>query len=362
VLARVVSIRDFDAGLLKADLGKEPGTKPRVLILANVPRLLTGQQEAVSQFLANGGGVLVTLGERVDARYYNEQLFHGGEGWLPARLDEIAGDEAKPDQAVSPLPASFFHPALDLFREGTAGGLGDARFPRWWKVTTPGRNSAASPVALLTNNDPFLVERSYRGGRVLLCTVPLDNSWRTNLPDLTGFAPLAHELTYYLAGTRLAENNVQPGQPIRYRLERDEPPDTLSLRPPDGDTLPLVFEGTSPNGGYPAQVVQQAQGALVVYENTRETGVYRLAASAGRIVYYVVQPDHRESDLTPCTDVDRERVAKYIPMTYENDPARIATTLSGGSQKQELWWWFLYGVIALLCGEVWLTRRIIKGR
>jgi hypothetical protein len=362
VLARVVSIPDFDAGLLKADLGPEPGTKPRVLVLANVPRLLTEQQEAVAQFLADGGGVLVTLGERVDARYYNEQLFRGGEGWLPARLDEIVGDEAKPERAVSPLPASFFHPALDLFRTGTAGGLGDARFPRWWKVTTPGRNSAAVPVALLTNNDPFLVEKSYRAGRVLLCTVPLDNSWRTNLPDLTAFAPLAHELTYYLAGTRLAENNVQPGQPLRYRLEREEPHDSLSLQAPDGDTRPLVFEGSNPNGGHQAQIVQQALGALVVYASARETGVYRLTTAGGRMVYYVVQPDYRESDLTPCTDADREKVAQSIPMTYENDPARMTKTLSDHGQKQELWWWFLYGVIALLCGEVWLTRRIIKGR
>src|SRR5262249_4149978 len=158
--------------------------------LSDVPRLTAAQQEAVSHFLAGGGGVLVTLGERVDPTHYNEQLHRGGQGWLPARLDEMPGNEATPDRAAAPLPSSFFHPALELCRDAAAGGLADARFPRWWKVTTPGRGSNAVPVSLLSTNDPLLVERSFRGGRVLLSSVPLDNSGRTNLTELPAFAPL----------------------------------------------------------------------------------------------------------------------------------------------------------------------------
>jgi hypothetical protein len=338
VLARVVPVSDFDPALLSRDLGTAPGTKPRVLVLADVPRLTAEQQEGVSRFLAGGGGVLVTLGERVEAAHYNEQLYRGGQGWLPARLDEVAGDEARPDRAAG--PHGFFHPALDLFREVPAGGLGDARFPRWWKVRTPGRGSTAVPVALLTSNDPLLVERSYRGGRVLLCTVPLDNSWRTNLPDLPAFAPLAHELVYYLAGARAAEHNVPPGQPLRYRPAGDAEPGRVTVQPPDGD----------------AQVVPVARWPLV-YEGTRETGVYRLTAE-GRTVYYVVQPDHRESQLAPCGDADREAVAQHVPMRYENESEPLAATLAQSTQEQELWGWFLVGVLVLLGAEVWWTRRM----
>src|SRR5262249_6530517 len=133
--------------------------RPRVLILCNVASLTEKQQEAVTEFLGAGGGVLVTLGDRVDAAGYNEQLFKSGQGWLPARLEEVAGDETNLATAPSPLPSSFFHPALDLFRDVQLGGLGNARLPRWWKLTTPGRDASAVPVALLNNNDPFLVEK-----------------------------------------------------------------------------------------------------------------------------------------------------------------------------------------------------------
>jgi hypothetical protein len=369
VLARVVSVKDFTPALLTSDLGKEAGTKARVLVLVNVPRLLAQQQDAVTQFLANGGGVLVTLGEQVDPRHYNDQWFSNGEGWLPARLVEIAGDEAKPELAPSPLPSSFFHPALDLFREAAAGGLGEARFPRWWKVTVPtrlqsvaSRSSAGAIVALLTNQDPFLVEKSYHGGRVMLSTVPLNNSWHTNLPELPAFAPLAHELIYYLAGARSAENNLQPGQPLRYRPEKDEPLDMLMLQPPGGEAKRLVYETADAANGYQARLVATPQGSQVVYDQTVETGVYRLTRKTGHDIFYVVQPDRRESDLTPCTDIDREKVRKLLPMTYENDGGRMTAGLADASSKQELWWWFLLAVIALLCGEIWMTRRIVKGR
>ncbi len=345
VLTKVVAARDFDPALLTRDLGPKPGTRPRVLILADVPRLTAEQQEGVARFLAGGGGVLVTLGGNVDPAFYNEHLYRVGNGWLPARLEQIAGSEAEPEHGAQPLPSSLFHPALDLFREVPTGGLADARFPRWWKVATPGKAAAAVPVALLTSNDPFLVERSYHGGRVLLCTVPLDNSWRTNLPDLPAFAPLAHELVYYLAGARTADFNLQPGQPIRYRPPRDEPPGPVAVQPPEGEARHLGVER------WP-----------VLYEETRDPGVYRLTAANHRTVYYVVQSDHRESDLTPCTPEDRDKVAKLLPMRYENGLQEMMTSLAAPDQKQELWWWLMVGVIGLLFGEVWLTRRLVKGR
>jgi hypothetical protein len=345
VLSRVVPIQDFDAALLTRDVGPRPGTPPRVLVLSNVPRLTAEQQEGVSQFLAAGGGVLVTLGERVDALEYNEHLYHGGQGWLPARLDRLMGDESDVEHAARPLPSTFFHPALDLFREATASDIADARFPRWWKVTTLGKDSAAVPVAFLTTNDPLFVERPYLGGRVLLCTVPLDNSWRSNLPELPAFVPLVHEAVYYLAGARSAEFNVRPGQPLRYRPARDEPVGSVTMKPPAGEPRTLAVTA------WP-----------LVYEDTRETGVYRLVEANGRGAYYVVQPDARESDLAPCTDADRDKVAHLLPMTYENDVEKLTAVLAAPDEKQELWWWFLIGVIVLLFAEVWMTRRLARGR
>src|SRR5262249_29128927 len=315
VLVRVIPIQEFEAKSLGDDVGKERGSRPRVVVFSNVPQLSRSQDEAVSQFLADGGGVLVTLGGRVEPQPYNVVLYRRGQGWLPARVDDVGGDEGDARRGSSPLTSSFFHPALDLFRDLPNGGLADARFPRWWKVTTVGRGAAGVPVALLSSNSPFLIERSFKGGRVLLCTVPLDNSWRTNLPDLPAFAPLAHELVFYLASARAAEHNLQAGQPLRWPVT-DDKLTGITLTPPEGPTRPLSPNGSGNPDAYPARVEHGAHGQWLIYEETRATGTYRLRGPDGSSAYFVLHSDPRESDLAPCTPEDRERVNRFVPVTY----------------------------------------------
>jgi hypothetical protein len=359
IKARVVPLPEFNPAVLTGD------PNPRVLILHNVPRLEPAVQDAIGQFLTDGGGVLVTLGQRVEADLYNEQLYRGGEGFLPAQLDGIEGEEAQVSKAARPEPASFNHPTLELFRRVTIGGLGEARFPRWWKVNTPGRHAPGVVVGMLqspTAKYPFLVERAYQAGRVLLCTVPLDNSWATNLTDLPAFVPLAHELVYYLAGARSAEFNLRPGQPLRYRLDTREPDlGDFTLQQPTEDARPL---NSTPGvrGTFLAQVMRLDKGAFLVYDGARETGIYRLTTPEKSTIYYVVQADARESDLTPCTEEDRNRVSKLIPVTYQNERGKIVQAWTSTAHKEDFWRYFLIGLIALLCMEVWMTRRMVKNR
>jgi hypothetical protein len=340
VLARVISVADLTADRLTHEMAG-PGTVPRVVVLANVERLSADQDAAVGRFVADGGGLLVTLGDRVDAGHYNDALYRGGRGWLPAAVGEPTGDLSEPARAAQPLAASFFHPALDLFRDPAIGGLADARFPRFWALRTEAGGNAVA-VARLTGDAPLFVERPYQAGRVLLAAVPLDNSWRTNLIELPAFAPLAHELIYYLAAARSAALNLPPGQPIRYRLPKGAPRGDWTVQPPDGDPRPL----------------KPADGQLVV-EDTREPGNYRLVhPPTGETRYFVVQADARESDLTPCADADRERVKRLLPgLEYTDDPQAVTTGLLYAPKPTEVWWLVMFGVIGLLAVEVWMTRR-----
>jgi hypothetical protein len=361
---RVIPISDFEPALLERDLDSTtrlPAGKPRVLVLANIARLTAAQQDAVSRFLADGGGVLVTLGHRADPTFYNEQLFHAGQGWLPARLDGIS--ETPADKPATPLPSPFFDAELDLFGRGGAGGLSAARFQRWWKLTTPGREARAAPVALLSTQDPWLVDGGHRGGRVLLTAFPFDKSWQSNLPDLPEFVLLAHELIYYLAAARGTDFNLAPGQPLRYRLALGEAPDALQLLTPDGLTRRLAADPNKPSPGQPTlRLIRSGNTSQAVFDDTRTAGVYRMKSDA-RTTYFTVQPDPRESDLTPATDAERKQVAAFVPMTYESDRAALTTTVvEAGTETRELWWWVLSGVVILLCAEVWLTRRIVMSR
>jgi hypothetical protein len=193
--------------------------------------------------------------------------------------------------------------------------------------------------------------------------VPLDDSWGTNVVKTEAFVPLAHELVYYLAGTRSTEFNLDPGQPLRHRLESTGFLEQYTLQTPLGETKPLGTNSADTNA-FLAAVDRLPQGAMLRIEGMRETGVYHLQTPEGGTIYYVVRSKNaEESDLTPCNDDDRAKVAKLIPgMKYQNDREPLAEEWVSESQRQELWWWLLLGLIALLCGEVWMTRRIVKNR
>lgn len=345
VQAVVVPLARFDERSLAEPLNKAGTPKPRVIVLFNVPRLTDRQQEAVTKFIAAGGGVLVTLGDRCDSKYYNDALYKGGEGWLPARLGDIEGDETDLSRSSVPLPKTFQHPALELFKDNEQGGLADARFPRWWKLIPPAKTTSVTVGARLNTGDPLFVEKTYQNGRVLMCAVPMDDSWRTNLPRLqTGaFLPLAHELVYSLAGASSSRQNLKAGQHIRYTPSGYVPPSSAQVKPPQGE----VKE-------------QKVERWPLDYPDTREAGVYQVAAG-GNTTYFVVTPDARESNLTPSTEEDRKKVSDLIPMQYKDDK-NVDLSLAALEQKQELWFWLLIGVIVLLCGEVWLTRRIVLSR
>lgn len=340
---RVIPAAEFTQNSVLQDV-KGDNTAPRVLVLSNIDKLTGEQQAAAERFLNAGGSVLVALGDRVDAAAWNRVAFRGGQGFLPGRLVEPVGDEANTDGAPKVLPASFAHPALDLFKEPLPGGLHTAFFPKRWKIDTAAgvNGSTGTAVALLSSKDPLLVERPFGKGRVVLATHPLDNSWRTNLHRLPDFVRLAHELTYYLAGTRSAERNLVPGQPIVFTPRPEEPPGNITVQSPDGNTRTL------PALTWP-----------VVVDGTMDPGAYRLTTPAGRQVFFAVRTDPREAVLTPCSEDDMRKVAEVVPgLTHVETEDDLEQASARVPATRELWWLLLLLVLGLLLFELWYTRRL----
>lgn len=340
---RVISAVEFSPNSITQDV-KGPSTLPRVLVLSNVEKISADQQQTVERFLNGGGSVLVTLGDRTDPVTWNRIAFRAGQGFLPGRVVEVVGDDAKPEDAPQAVPASFAHPALEVFKEPLPGGLHTAFFPRRWKIDTAAgvNGSTGTAVALLSSKDPLLIERPFGKGRVMLATHALDNSWKTNLHRLPDFVRLAHELTYYLAGTRSAERNLVPGQPIVFTPRPEEPPGNITVQSPDGNTRTLPVQ-TWP----------------VVVDGTMDPGAYKLTTPAGRQVFFAVRTDPREAVLTPCSEDDKKKVADVVPgLKYMAPDGDTAEASGDVPVSRELWWLLLLIVIGLSVFELWYTRKL----
>jgi hypothetical protein len=356
VRARVVTAGAFTPEMLTAS------PAPRAVVLHDVRRLTAEQADAVGEYLASGGGVLVALGERADAEWYNAALYRGGTGWLAARLDGLEGEEGKWKESARP-EGPLTHPALSAFGDATLGGLADARFCRWWKLTTAGMGAAGAPGGFLTSprgKFPLLVERPLEAGRAVVLAVPLDGSWGSNLPELPCFVPLAHELVSYLAGARGAERNLTAGQPIRFPIEGD--PSEYALTTPDGEERRLALPPAEP----PAAQVQRTEGPggpWYSFAATSESGVYTLRGPGGKVTRFVVQTDPREPDLTPLSGEAKERLTRMVGLRFtrpEDGPDGLDDEEAVG--RQDLGVYLLMALTALLCLEVWMTRRLVMSR
>jgi hypothetical protein len=366
VVVRVVSADRFDPADLTQPL--ETGAPPAVLVLCKVPALSQPQRQAVERFLSHGGGVLVTLGPDVNSDY-ETNLFNDGKGWLPARPVEPTPEEPKLENAARVKTTDLTHPALEPFKEPDEGGLSAARFSRYWKLALPDAPPPAAAgepepaksavIARLTTGDPFLVEKPFGKGKVILSAVPLDASWRTNLQKLPSgvFLMMANRLAFYLGGDRANEVkelpgpvNLQPGQPIRYRPPTEEKPGPVRVRRPDSTEV----------------LLEELPDWPAVYDRTERVGVYQLSTRGGSTGYFVVQSDPQELDLTPYTDAEGEQVAAlvkgltYQPKASAAEVAKQPRSSEDTTPDQEFWWLVMLAVLGLLAGEVWMTGRMAR--
>jgi hypothetical protein len=313
--------------------------KPAVIVLADVPRLEPSQIEAIDRFLAEGGGVWIIAGPRMlkEKQYANDAFYRAGKGWLPAPLEDIGASK----DGVHPEPRTFQHPALELFRTASEGGMNQIRFSSWARVR-PDPKDRTTVVAKFSNDEPFLLEKPYKKGRVVLSTVPMDRGWGSTLSGAYEFPILAHELAYYLAGSRSESARLQRGEPIRLVIDKNTP--RITLQTPDIKTKTI-----------------DVQGETWTHENTGAIGVYQVQTPK-RSWAFVVPPDLREANLARMSEDDWRRVRDRLPVTWQGAGATGANGDSADARREELWWLFLLAVLGLLCMEVWMTRRMALAR
>ncbi|MGB1128868.1 MAG: BatA domain-containing protein, partial [Haloferula sp.] len=167
-----------------------------VIVLADVPRLPAALATAISRRVADGAGLMVLAGPKVEPDFYN--AWEGASGpVLPMAL----GEERVSDEGVSPASSTFIHEALHLFREGSDL---DASLIHRWRETGESVSGGA-PGASMKNGDVLLASRNYGNGRSLLLTCALD-ARAGDLPAKRSFVPLVHELVTWVAGGGVALN------------------------------------------------------------------------------------------------------------------------------------------------------------
>lgn len=308
-----------------------------VLVLANLGEISEAAGRAIDAFVRAGGGLFITMGERVKPEVFNAAL--GKVSPRTLRDRRVAGDAAAVKEGGDRRSARLSnfergHPLLKPFAD-PGGTLGRARIDTYM-LLDPAADASGTVIMAVDDGAPYLLARTLDRGRVALLTGSVDRDWG-DLPLRPEFLPLIQQVLRFL--TRVAEIDTTPvlvgrAAPIpvedpRVRRVRVSTPDG-ALHPverPTDPAAPWVFMKTDQPGYYGVEPDPPLPG---------------LVALPG----FAVAVDPAGADLRgrPVTQPDGEA----------DKAIQVALT---GQTKTELWHGALFGLFILLLAEGGLLFR-----
>lgn len=169
----------------------------------------------LAKFVKDGGGLVISCGELVNAAAYNKVLGSGGAGLLPFDLKEVR-------YAVD--QTSRFHPAADKVEESSflapfrkspyADSLEKVSMLRMFEVVEPGPGTV---LVRTPENRPYVASRVVGSGEVVLVTGALDESWGNFSSDPGSFhIPFALATVTHLTGRKIVGGTVIAGESLSW--------------------------------------------------------------------------------------------------------------------------------------------------
>jgi hypothetical protein len=329
-----------------------------VLVLANVAQISSDEARRVATYVASGGGLIVTVGNNIDAAVYEQRL--GGEiGLMPCNFVRPVGDALDRQQFRVLATVKYEHPIFAPFKEPNHGDFGKARFYRIFQAVP---TKDATVIAAYDDGSPALFEKPYGTlGRVLCFTSTIDREWN-DLPIRAVYLPFLHEAIKYLA---LKDAETLPD----YRVG-----DTIDLKVSETENESITRNGAiaifNPNSvetrlGRNKDETPTAQNtpqSSVLYTDTAIPGIYSVHRSGTEVTdYFVVNVDTTESDLAAR---DVEELASMLKGTadelVEDKPTAelVAQYNEDVERNQNVWIYLMFAVFALAITEMFLANRV----
>ena len=318
----------------------------RAVVLANMPSLSRNLEFAFEQFVKEGGGLMVALGEDIEADVYSK--WHDeGEGLFPAKLIETVEYEENDEPYHPRFPAGAASHILDIFDTTRTRVLHEVRVTKYWRCE-PGED--ARSIAYF-NEDPFIVYRPFGEGMVVLWTSTLNSRW-TNFPMTQDYLPLVQNFMIYLSAVVQPPVNLAQLDTLVYSV----PMETLANR---GESNELeVCTVTTPDGG-----TNEVEGDVIgsewvaEWQNTATSGLYTVTAEGLDPEYYAVAFKPGEEDLKELDEESRAPFSEAIVHKFLKTTAELAVAVQEETGVSEWWRWFVVIALGLLCGELFLGWR-----
>jgi hypothetical protein len=327
-----VATRDAEVGL------REDFSTYDLVLLLNVAAPGADDAKRLADFVENGGGLFISMGDRVNTEEYNERL----SSVLPRPLRLVRTSAEREDPEADTKTARLAKVAVEhvLFSPFTGRaeeGLIGARFFKYMLLEADNPRSPGASQVLATYEDgaPAVAVMRKGKGRVALFTSTVDRDW-SDFAIRTSFLPLMQRFAAYLTGSleEREEIRVRVGEGATLRPEGTQK--VSAVRAPDGSEVP---------------VKEQPDGSLVAGPVT-EPGAYSVLGADGKLMpalSFAATLDPAESDLG--------RVPQDTLTAYFGEETVKASSGDTDKPAVPLWTWLILAACLAFFFEGTLLRK-----
>ena len=313
-----------------------------IVVLNDAPFPSGAAGQRIREFVEDGGGLLVVLGDRNGAQTWPVDARSLLPGEVGALVDPMRGPTAL-------TTMEYGSPVFDVFSAPRSGDFSTAKFFRYRELVV---DDPQSVLARYSDGQVALAEKRVADGLVLVWTSTTDTHWN-DLALQPVFLPFVHRMVRHLSQYEDVRLFFTVGDALE--LTRESPdPFIEALVEAGGD---LVLEAPS---GERTIVRADASDRLV---ELREQGIFEIRHVEADDVppaFVAVNPDPSESDLSRL-DID-QFLGAMTPVGNQGGLAARARTLTieERERRQQLWWYLLLAAMLILVLETTISNRMSR--
>ncbi len=342
-------------GFIKPDViseGELPGielSRYDCVFLCNVARLTDRESELLHSYVENGGSLVISLGDQIQAENYNNQLYRDGAGLLPAKLGNRIG-QVDANQEFYFDPQNFEHPIVQEFEGNPGTGLETTLTYQYIRaaIAETGNSKAALKFS---SGDPAVIDMPFGRGRTLLITTSLDEKWGL-WPISPSFPPVMNEIVLHAVSRRANERQLLVRQPITRIFPTRAFNMSAIVKSPDQESTAVSL--TDSNGF-----------SRLAFDQTTESGLYELELGQplNRSELFAVNIDARESNLAKLEKNEfTAELMSGVDFEYRTHWQEVGDEIDVGvSERGGLTRWLLYAALCLLMVELMMAWRFRYG-
>jgi len=320
-----------------------------VVIICNAHNLPFGYEQELEKFVLRGGALFITLGNQVNAKFYNERLGN----ILPVFLKSLHQTQ-KEHEPFRFLIKPSKHPVLKIFKEQTLEEMKSIEFQSFYSVEPREKSKFTTPI-VFTNEFPALIESNIGRGKVILFLSSIDRDWN-NFPIQPTFVPWIQRWIKYSANglDSLIQKNLLVGDPFNW----ENPPkgNRAFIVTPEGEFMlaPYVEGKISFKDTFTPGIYQLYKSSRTSSSEQNTSVPSRLPFGAQSVGAFTVNINPIESSSIKISNKEIRSLLPKTNLTFSSSNQKFNVTET--TERTPLFTYFMMLLGAMLLLEGWLVR------